>query len=307
MREELKKLLKGLCLGGGLMALTLGGGAALAGTPGAPMMDEKPVVSRPQDMQDQMQMREQMRDYMTQQRQDCLMDGSCVNGTTPSCDPEHLGLCPDEESCEMAGGHWFDGSCHRGEPGECMAQGQMSDEGQNGATGTCANGTMPGPAPSCDPFHLGNCQDQESCEMAGGHWFEDSCHRYALVDMEECVARAEARHYRNGDPLMDPARDRHQVRAQKATIGCELMVPPEDQGQEARLAMFAFCPDHPEWGWMDLSNMLNQKRVRLGEKIRIGLDADLSSLAGMRFHVCGGYLTEDGTIGYHCFEVDVEE
>jgi len=190
----------------------------------------------------------------------------------------------------------------------------INSDGCVGCDNGTMSGTMPGTMPSanatmpgCDPFHLGQCMDQESCEMAGGYWFDDSCHRYEPQNMEQCLARAEARHYRHGEPIMDPALDRHQVRAQKAMIGCDLMVPPEDQGKEATLAMYAFCPDHPEWGWMDLSPMLNQKRVRLGDEVQMNMDVDLSSMAGMRFHVCGGYITDDGNIGYHCFEVDVEE
>ncbi len=160
---------------------------------------------------------------------------------------------------------------------------------------------------SCDPFHLGACQDQASCEAAGGHWFAESCHRYAEEECQSCMVQAQARHYRPGEPIMNGQTPRQRVRAERTVVGCQLMVPPEDQGKVAMVGMFAYCPDHPEWGWMDLSPRLQKKEVCLGENLDLSLDVDLKPFRGSRFQVCCGYLTEDQKIGYHCFEVDVEE
>jgi len=250
MKERLKSLLKGLCLGGGLAVFALTG-PALAGPVSQPM-DDNYTVSQSVDC---------VGDCQQDRTMDRQMDDNCTMDQDMDC----VGDCQQDRTTDR----------------------QMQS--------------------ICDPFHLSLCADQDSCEGAGGHWYEDQCHRYAPDQVEECVSQAMARHYRAGEPLMDPAQERHQIRAEKAIVGCDLMVPPEDQGQEAMLAMYAFCPDHPEWGWIDLSGMLNQHRVRLGEQVKINLDVDLSNLAGMRFNVCCGYFTDDGQIGYHCFQVEITE
>jgi hypothetical protein len=68
----------------------------------------------------------------------------------PKCDAKHRELCQDKESCERAGGHFYDA----------------------GGTGreTCNDV----PQLVCDKEHLWRCNDKESCQEAGGQWLEST-------------------------------------------------------------------------------------------------------------------------------------
>ncbi len=156
---------------------------------------------------------------------------------------------------------------------------------------------------TCDPFHLERCLDQESCEAAGGMWSENRCVS-RITTMKEYMVVAAARHLEPGEDVLATAKEMEDVEPGPAQIGCVLLVPPEDQGKRAQLLMYTY---HEGWGWIDLSSMLETREARLGTSVDLAVEVDTSPFAGKKFTVCGGYLTEDGTIGYHCYHVEVQK
>ncbi|NPA49912.1 MAG: hypothetical protein GXO20_08010 [Thermodesulfobacteria bacterium] len=156
---------------------------------------------------------------------------------------------------------------------------------------------------TCNPFYLQGCLDQASCEAAGGQWYENQCVSQ-IPTKKSYVVVTTARHFSPGDNVLATAEEMKSAEPGPAEIGCVLLVPAEDQGKPAQLLMFAH---HRDWGWVDLSPLLKTRQTQLQTSVKVTIDVDTTPFAGKKFTICGGYLTQDGTIGYGCYHLEIQE
>jgi hypothetical protein len=114
------------------------------------------------------------------------------------------------------------------------------------------------------------------------------------------VAMAQRYH---GEDILATIQEKKTLQPAPAEVGCTLLVPLEDMGQQARLLMYAY---HEGWGWIDLSSMLETKQVVLRDLVPVTADVDLTPLRRENFVVCGGYYTATGKLAYQCYRLLVE-
>ncbi|NPB08829.1 MAG: hypothetical protein GXO17_00610 [Thermodesulfobacteria bacterium] len=155
----------------------------------------------------------------------------------------------------------------------------------------------------CSPLNYEQCMDRTSCEEAGGYWEEDHCVPPPKTITERHMVVAAARHLGPDEDVLSTAEKLEKVSPGLVQIGCVLLVPPEDLGKKASLLMYAYQED---WGWVDLSSMLETRETVLAQSVEIGTTVDTTPFAGKKFTLCAGYLTEDQNIGYYCYNVEVE-
>ncbi len=82
----------------------------------------------------------------------------------PTCSSSNFSLCTDQNSCNLAGGYWYGGSCH------ATPESNNDNVGNNSSNDD--NVTV-----SCSPEHLDVCTNYIDCQEIGhGYWYNDSCH-----------------------------------------------------------------------------------------------------------------------------------
>ncbi len=161
----------------------------------------------------------------------------------------------------------------------------------------------------CSPDHMDMCDDNDTCANVGGYWYDGNCSKtrpthYGMVGV---ASPLEVMYLMDGSPAADPKDHREQVEPGMLNVGCNLDVPAEDQGQEARLLLYAYSPDMPEIGFVNLSGLLSIQQVLLSNEVQIEFEADLGPLAGWTFDIYCGYQLPDGTIGYNAYELNIQD
>jgi len=184
-------------------------------------------------------------------------------------------------------------------PTETMPSDMNTDQQATMPEESCPSCSITGP--SCDPFHLSLCTDRESCEQAGGQWYEDQCVSQ-VPEKQTCLMVATAQRY-HGEDILATIQEKKTLQPAPAEVGCTLLVPPEDMGQQAQLLMYAY---HEGWGWIDLSSLLPSQETVLGQSVTLQIEGDLSPFAGQEFDLCCGYLTAQGDLSYHCYQLEVQ-
>ncbi len=161
----------------------------------------------------------------------------------------------------------------------------------------------------CGPDHMAMCDDNDTCANAGGYWHDGNCSKTRPVHygMAGEASPLEVMYLMDGEPVADPGHHQEQVQPGMLSVGCSLDVPVEDQGQEARLLLYAYSPDMPEIGFVNLSELLSIQQTTLSDEVEVEFEADLGPLAGWTFDIYCGYQLQDGTIGYNAYELNIQD